>query len=321
VFNASMPMIQIRDLTKTYGKTMAVRGLTFEVPKGQVVGFLGPNGAGKSTTMKILTGYLEATSGSAMIGGIDVAAHPVEARKLLGYLPEDNPLYDDMMVVEYLRYMADLRKIPHASQAPMIANAVRRCGLDSVMGRDVGALSKGYRQRVGLAQAILHDPPLLILDEPTSGLDPNQIVEIRALIKELGREKTILMSTHILPEVQTTCSRVLIINDGKLVADDTPENLVMQDGGAIRVVVAVQGDEGPIEVADVFRLLESIRGVTRVEEADGEYDGGHAFTLRYEREDPRPALFRQVSAARWILLEMHRKEMSLEDTFRRLTME
>ena len=179
-------MIQLRDLTKTYGLIHAVRGLTFQIPKGQVVGFLGPNGAGKSTTMKILTGYLPATSGRAMIAGIDVAEHPVEVRRHIGYLPENNPLYEDMVVLDYLRFIADIRELPKNIRAKNIRNAVERCGIGPVLSKDIANLSKGYKQRVGLAQAILHEPQLLILDEPTSGLDPNQIVEIRELIKDLS---------------------------------------------------------------------------------------------------------------------------------------
>src|SRR3990167_3541664 len=231
-------MIRIERLTKRYGQTEALRGLSFEVPRGQVVGFLGPNGAGKSTTMRILAGYLPPSEGRALVGDVAVVAEPVRARRLIGYLPENNPLYEEMMVVDFLRFIAEARQVDKAVRTARIKSAVDRCGLGAVIGKDVGQLSKGYRQRVGLAQAILHEPDLLILDEPTSGLDPNQIVEIRALIKELGQEKTVILSTHVLSEVQSTCSRVLIINDGRLVADDSPEHLTEGGEGALVLVLA-----------------------------------------------------------------------------------
>ncbi len=313
-----VPMIQIRDLTKAYGNAYAVKGLTFEVPKGQVVGFLGPNGAGKSTTMRILTGYLDATSGTTEIAGIDVAENSLEARRLIGYLPENNPLYDEMMVLEYLEFIANIRDIDKNSRQRLIARAVEGCGIGPVLGKDIGALSKGYRQRVGLAQAILHDPPLLILDEPTSGLDPNQIIEIRSLIQELGREKTVLMSTHILSEAQSTCSRVLIINEGKLVADDTPEQLTSMEGGTIYVVVA-SNDNSAVDNSRIDRALTTIAGVTRVESVEAHGEHGSAFMVRFDGEDPRRAVFQRIVGENLVLLEMRRKEVSLEETFRRLT--
>lgn len=313
-------MIQLRDLTKTYGNVHAVRGLTFQIPKGQVVGFLGPNGAGKSTTMKMLTGYLPVTSGKAMINDIDVSENPLEVRKCIGYLPENNALYEDMVVLDFLNFVAQIRAIPKSKRASSIRNAADRCGVGPVLGKDIGALSKGYRQRVGLAQAIVHEPQLLILDEPTSGLDPNQIVEIRELIKELGEEKTVLMSTHILSEAQTTCSRVLIINDGKLVADDTPTQLAAMDGGVIHVVVAPQRAH-PFVPSQVETLLRNVQGITGVEPCDTLEEGCLGFMLRYNKEDPRRELFERVVAESWILLEMRRKEATLEETFRRLTME
>lgn len=313
-------MIELRDLTKTYGSVHAVRGLTFEIPKGQVVGFLGPNGAGKSTTMKILTGYVPASSGKAAIAGIDVNESPVEVRKRIGYLPENNPLYEDMIVIDYLNFVADMRLLKGDNRKHALRRAAEQCGVGPVLGKDIGKLSKGYRQRVGLAQAIMHDPELLILDEPTSGLDPNQIVEIRELIKDLGREKTILMSTHILSEAQTTCSRVLIINDGKLVADDTPEQLASMDGGAVYVALAPKA--GAVFVpSHIETLLRSLRGVTRVEPAAAFDEGSLGFTLSYNKEDPRRELFERAVSEAWVVLEMRRKEASLEQSFRRLTME
>ncbi len=311
-------MIRIEGLTKSYGATQALRGVSFEVPKGQVVGFLGPNGAGKSTTMKILAGYLLPTSGRAFVGGVDVAADPVRTRRMIGYLPENNPLYEEMMVAEFLDFVAEVRQVPKSIRAERIKSAVERCGLQSVLGKDIGQLSKGFRQRVGLAQAILHDPDLLILDEPTSGLDPNQIVEIRNLIRELGQQKTVILSTHILSEVQSTCSRVLIINDGKLVADDAPERLSTKEGGTLHVVLASRHG-GPVDAEKVHQALALVPGVTRVDRAPGEGGDTVGFTLRYADEDPRRALFEAVLRHELALLELRRQHVSLEETFRRLT--
>ena len=312
-------MIRIEALTKRYGTTEALKGLSFEVPRGQVIGFLGPNGAGKSTTMRILAGYVTATSGKAFVGGIDVSRDPVSARKLIGYLPENNPLYEEMMVIDFLRFIADARGVDKAVRSARIKSAVDRCGLQSVIGKDISQLSKGYRQRVGLAQAILHEPDLLILDEPTSGLDPNQIVEIRNLIRELGQEKTVIFSTHILSEVQSTCSRVLIINDGKLAADDSPERLALGgEGGVITVVLANRA--GPtLDSAAVRRGLEAIPGVVSVQTGDSEGEASLGFLLRYADEDPRRSLFEAAVKHDWVLLEVHRAHASLEDTFRKLT--
>jgi ABC-2 type transport system ATP-binding protein len=311
-------MIRIDGLKKAFGTTQALCGVTFSVPRGQVVGFLGPNGAGKTTTMRILAGFLMPTEGTAAVAGIDVVADPVGARNRIGYLPENNPLYEEMMVVDFLRFIADVRGVPASHRSARIGKAVERCGLGTVLGKDIGQLSKGFRQRVGLAQAILHDPDLLILDEPTSGLDPNQIVEIRSLIKELGKEKTVILSTHILTEVQSTCSRVLIINDGKLVADDSPEHLSVAEGGSVEVVLA--GRTGTsLEPAAVRGWLSTVPGVTGVESAEGEGGGTLAFVLRYQTEDPRRGLFDAAVKHDLVLLEIRRKHVSLEETFRKLT--
>ncbi|MGQ0506691.1 MAG: ATP-binding cassette domain-containing protein [Myxococcaceae bacterium] len=311
-------MIRIEGLTKHYGPTQALRGVTFEVPKGQVVGFLGPNGAGKSTTMKILAGYVTPSSGRAEVAGIDVSKDSVASRQRIGYLPENNPLYEEMMVKEFLAFIAKMRAVPAVDSAAKIRSAVSRCGLTSVVGKDIGQLSKGYRQRVGLAQAILHDPDVLILDEPTTGLDPNQIVEIRSLIKDLGREKTVILSTHILSEVQSTCSRVLIINDGKLVADDSPENLSTGQGGLVSVVVGSRSGAA-LQAANVRRALEAIAGVTGVESAEGEGGDTLGFSLRHGNEDIRRSLFDAAVKNDLTLLEVRRRHVSLEETFRKLT--
>jgi ABC-2 type transport system ATP-binding protein len=311
-------MIRIEGLTKRYGSTDALKSLSFDVPRGQVVGFLGPNGAGKSTTMRILAGYLTPSAGKAFVGDVDVVADPVKARGLIGYLPENNPLYDEMMVVDFLKFIADVRKVDQAKKALAIRSAVDRCGLGGVMGKDIGQLSKGYRQRVGLAQAILHDPALLILDEPTTGLDPNQIVEIRALIKELGQEKTVILSTHVLSEVQSTCSRVLIINDGKLVADDSPERLTTSGEGTIHLVLASRTGAA-LDAGTVTSVLKSVPGVTGVESVEGEGHGTLGFSVRFGVEDPRRSLFEAVVKHELLILEVRRTQQSLEDTFRKLT--
>lgn len=313
----SAPMIDIVDLRKFYGEFEALRGLNFSVPRGQIVGFLGPNGAGKSTTMKILTGYLPYSLGSVKVGGIEIADDANRARKMIGYLPENNPQYEDMMVSEYLSFIADIRSIERSQKREKIERAIVRCGLQNVFHKDIGQLSKGYRQRVGLAQAIVHDPELLILDEPTSGLDPNQIIEIRSLIKELGQETTILMSTHILQEAQSTCQRILIINNGLLVADDTPEQLAAGDFGAIHLEVG--SSIQPIDMIALKTRLLAIKGIVSIDAGVVDESGNLSLNIRYEKVDPRPDLFRAVVDSRLILLELTRQKASLEETFRRLT--
>jgi ABC-2 type transport system ATP-binding protein len=314
----SQPMISVEGLTKDYGTTHALQGLSFEVPRGQVVGFLGPNGAGKSTTMRILAGYATPTAGTARIAGMDVTVDSIATRRMLGYLPENNPLYEEMIVVEFLDFVAQVRGIPATDRRARMKNAAERCGLVSVIGKKIVELSKGFRQRVGLAQAILHNPDLLILDEPTSGLDPNQIAEIRSLIKELGEAKTVILCTHILSEVQTTCNRVLIINEGKLVADDTPEHLTTGQGGTVQVVLASRFG-GTLQPAEVRPLLERIPGVSAVEPGQGEGPGTLGFVLRYTDEDPRRGLFEAAVKNNLLILEVRRKHVSLEETFRKLT--
>ena len=308
-------MIQVENLTKDYGPVRAVDRVTFNVRKGEVLGFLGPNGAGKSTTMKMLTCFLAPSGGSAKVAGYDVFENSLEVRKRVGYLPEDTPIYRDMTVLEFLQFVAEMRGMRNGSDA-RIKEIGGRCGLGDVAGKLIGELSKGYRQRVGLAQAMIHDPDIVILDEPTSGLDPNQIVEIRSLIKEVGREKTVILSTHILPEVQATCSRVVIIGRGKVVADGTPDELRARErGGRYRVVVAANGVP-----ADAIRTrLGSISGVSSCKSTAGE-DGAHSFTIDAETaEDLRKSLFRAAVDNRWTLLELVRESASLEDVFRSLT--
>ncbi len=312
-------MVEVASLGKRFGDAVAVADVSFSVNRGEVVGFLGPNGAGKTTTMRMLTGYLRPSSGSARIGGIDVSADRLSAARLIGYLPESAPLYEDMMVVDFLDYIAELRDIPKEERAKRRREMCERCGLGDVLGKDIGQLSKGYKQRVGLAQAMIHNPDLVILDEPTSGLDPNQIVEIRELIKDLGREKTVILSTHILPEVQATCGRIIIINDGKLVADDTPSALTEGDVGAV-VSLVVKGRDGALDAARVQGALQAVAGVRGVELADGEGAGTLGLRIRAAGgSDPRAALFAAAVQNELVILTMQRERVSLEDTFRRLT--
>jgi ABC-2 type transport system ATP-binding protein len=309
-------MIEVAGLTKDYGSYRAVDQVSFNVRRGEVLGFLGPNGAGKSTTMKMLTCYLSPTAGRAKVAGHDVFDESIEVRRRIGYLPEDTPIYRDMTVVEYLRFAAEMRGMEAAKIESRIKEIGQRCGLASVAGKLVGELSKGFRQRVGLAQAMLHDPDILILDEPTSGLDPNQIVEIRSLIKEIGQEKTVILSTHILPEVQATCSRIVIISGGKLVADGTPDSLrAAEKGGRYRVVFESNGVS-----ADAIRdRLGSLTGVARCSTITGE-PGAHAFAIdAAASDDLRKPIFRAAVDNRWPLLELTRESASLEDVFRNLT--
>jgi gliding motility-associated transport system ATP-binding protein len=309
-------MIEVEGLTKDYGHTRAVDAVTFSVRRGEVLGFLGPNGAGKSTTMKMLTCYLAPSAGRAAVAGHDVFDESLEVRRRIGYLPEDTPIYRDMTVLEYLEFAASVRGMDAAGTPARIKDIGQRCGLGDVAGKLVGELSKGYRQRVGLAQAMLHDPDILILDEPTSGLDPNQIVEIRSLIKEIGREKTVILSTHILPEVQATCSRIVIISGGRLVADGTPEALrAREKGGRYRVVVESNG----VTSEAIRDRLATIAGVARCEAITGEV-GAHAFAIdAAASDDLRKPLFRAAVDNRWTLLELARESASLEDVFRNLT--
>jgi ABC-2 type transport system ATP-binding protein len=314
-------MIKARSLSKNFGSTRALAELSFQVQRGEILGFLGPNGAGKTTTMRILTGFLRPTTGSVEIAGINVAENSLLARQKIGYLPENAPLYDEMMVIDFLYYVAQLREIPQEKRADRIKHICQRCGLTQVLGKDIRHLSKGYRQRVGLAQAMIHDPDLLILDEPTSGLDPNQIVEIRELIKDLGREKTVILSTHILPEVQATCGRIIIVSDGKLVADDTPDALTDREAGSI-VTLMFKGQNGSGPGSDLIKtILQAVEGVRSVQVADGEGPDTLGFRLKTEgSKDPRAALFSAAVSNDLMLLDMHREQISLEDTFRRLTL-
>ena len=310
-------MIEVADLTKSYGLRTAVDGISFSVPRGQVLGFLGPNGAGKSTTMRILTGYLSASSGTATIAGYDVFANPVEVRRRIGYLPENNPLYNDMRVSHFLKLCCKLRGLPPRRRREQIDYALEVCGLQERRREIIGRLSKGLRQRVGLAQAVVHDPDLLILDEPTSGLDPAQTRETRDLIVALGKDHTIILSSHILPEVSATCERVVIINRGTLVADDRPENLArrMSEGHGIDVELTIRG-----VAAEVERKLLAVKGIDTV--TVSELPSGECRALVHSSaEDPREELARAVVKAGFGLRELHSRSLSLEDVFISLTTE
>jgi len=316
----STSMIEVRDLVKDYDRTRAVDGINFSVPRGQIVGFLGPNGAGKTTTMKIITGYLKPTAGQAIVRDIPVEEDSVKTRSYIGYLPENAPLYEEMMVRDFLEFIADIRDIPKERRSARIRLMTEVCGIGDVLSKDIGELSKGFRQRVGLAHAMIHDPEILILDEPTSGLDPNQIAEIRTLIRELGREKTLIISTHILPEVQATCDRAIIISGGKLVADDSVESLMMGDGTRVRLSVVSPDGEG-VDQQTIVDILSPVEGVQKVSVLAAEDDLVQLDVLSGTGEDLRRELFKAVADADLALIEMQRHTVSLEETFRQLTTE
>ncbi|MBW7996657.1 MAG: ATP-binding cassette domain-containing protein [Candidatus Glassbacteria bacterium] len=310
-------MIKVEDLTKYFGPTLAVDRVSFEVRKGEVVGFLGPNGAGKTTTMRMIACYLEPSGGNVDVAGHNVYDHSHEVRRRIGYLPESCPLYPEMNVVDYLNYIAELREVPSSERRNRISAMVEVTSLEDVLHKDIGELSKGYRQRVGLAQAMVHDPDILIFDEPTSGLDPNQIVEIRQLIREIGREKTIILSTHILPEVSATCDRVLIINDARLVASGTTDELVDSAQGGDVVTVSVQAGED--ELYEVMREAPFVAEFHKVGEET--VDGRGWITLEIKSGETRigERLFRLVVDKGWSLRELRTEKMSLEEVFARLT--
>ncbi|MDY0059045.1 MAG: ATP-binding cassette domain-containing protein [Myxococcota bacterium] len=310
-------MISVQDIRKSYGSLQALDRVSFEVPAGQILGFLGPNGAGKTTMMKILTTFISPTAGTAKVAGYDVLDDSLEVRRRLGYLPEQCPIYDDVTVYEYLEYVAEARDLPADRLQQRLYRTLELCGLTGRVDQIIGTLSKGYRQRVGLAQAMIHEPDVLILDEPTSGLDPNQIVEIREVIKRIGREKTVILSTHILSEVQATCDRVVIINQGRLIADGTPDDLVRQMGSN-DLVVGLKRSGCKLEEAR--ELLGKLPGVVSVGEQRGEEEGTLLLRLGVGgKQDVRPELFRAVVERGWVLLELRRAEHNLEDVFRQLT--
>ena len=310
-------MIEVQDLTKSYGSVIAVDHVSFTVNKGEILGFLGPNGAGKTTTMRILTGYMPATSGTARIAGFDVFDDSLEVRRHIGYLPEAPPVYPDMTVASYLDFVARIKNVPSERRAERVADAMRKTNIEDKRDQLIKRLSRGYKQRVGLAQALVHDPDVIILDEPTVGLDPKQIIEVRHLIKGLAGNHTIILSTHILPEVSMTCDRVVIINKGKIAAVDTPENLTAQLKGGQKIRVEVQAPERSLQ-----ELLAQIPGVSRTQ-IEAAHANGHV-TATVEAaagKDVRSQIAAGVVQKGWPLFELRGVSLSLEDIFLQLTTE
>ena len=312
-------MIKVKDLTKRYARTIAVDQISFEVARGQIVGFLGPNGAGKTTTMRMLTCFLPASAGSATVAGFDVLEKPLEVKKRIGYLPETPPIYPEMETAEYLKFVGQLKGLSGADLRKRIDYVCERCAVADVKTKLLGKLSKGYRQRVGLAQAIIHNPEVLILDEPTAGLDPKQINETRDLIKDLAGEHTIVLSTHILPEVEQTCEQVIIINRGKLVATDSVRNLQARARGAESVIVEIAGRSGKLELPIVQHKLEQVSGVRRVL-CKQEIDNRIFFEVESQKGRlVRGELARAVVESGWDLNELRPSAVSLEEIFLQLT--
>lgn len=308
-------MIEVKNLIKRFGSTKALDEISFSVKQGEILGFLGPNGAGKTTTMKILTSFWPGDSGQVKIAGLDINKHSLETRKKIGYLPETVPLYDDMTVFEYLRFVASVRGIKKEERNRRIKEVVDSCGLSKVLRQSIDELSKGYRQRTGLAQAIIHNPEVLILDEPTTGLDPNQIVEIRNLIKRIGQEKTVIFSTHILSEVSATCDRVVIINQGKIVGEGTPKDLATKAGQKELIYIKIKGYQ-----EDVLRVLQAMPGIEKVRVKDQEAERIFGYEIEpVANQDIREKLSRTVFHKGWVVLELNRQTFSLEDVFRSLT--
>jgi ABC-2 type transport system ATP-binding protein len=320
-------MIYANDLSKNFGSFRALDKINFEVKRGEIVGFLGPNGAGKSTTMRILTCFISPTGGTARVNGHDVFDAPLQVRESLGYLPQRAPLYLEMSVLEYLRFAADLRHLDPDTFRRRAKSVVEVCGLAQVLGKEIRHLSHGYRQRVGLAQALIHDPPILILDEPTSDLDPNEKAEFLDYLKQIGQERTVMLSTHNLAEVEASCARAIIVSRGRIVADG-PLDEIRAKSGRVRYVVAVQesagdtpyrGKNAPPSKGEVEDALGKIEGVKKIEELPTD-DRAHAYELASEEdEDLRPEIFRLIVDKGWVMLELHRDAQTLEDVFRSLT--
>ncbi len=309
--------IRVENLTKYYGPTAAVKDISFEINTGEIVGFLGPNGAGKSTTMKIITTYLTQNQGKVFVDGLDTEQKPIDVRKKIGYLPEQNPLYLDMNVIDYLKFAAELESVPKNEIELAVNKVVDLCGLQDVRHKDIGELSKGFKQRVGLAQAMVHNPEVLILDEPTSGLDPNQIIEIRKLIKQLGKQKTLVLSTHIMQEVEATCDRVLIINNGEIVADGSPDSLQDKFRGKVEINLVIKKDS-----IDKDLIERAIASISNVERARVTKTDDKTITLHVSAQkghDVREDIFRKIVSMNLVLLGLHQEEKSLEDIFRLLT--
>jgi ABC-2 type transport system ATP-binding protein len=310
-------MIKIEELTKNYGNSCAVDSISFEIKQGEILGLLGPNGAGKTTTMRILTCYMLPTSGNITVKDYSIFEHPLEIKKLIGYLPEAAPLYPDMLVYDYLNFVAHIRGLEGAKQKSRIKELASLCGLNEVMHKSIHELSKGYKQRVGLAHAMMSDPEILVLDEPTSGLDPNQIVEIRDIIKEIGKKKTVILSTHILSEAEATCNRVVIINRGKIAADGSTEELKKNaDAGSIIHISLQQNDFEAVK--STFQTIPEVEDAVLTKTGNGSID----FYLTCKGEnDARPAIYDVIKKHDWPLLEFRMETITLENIFRELTKE
>ena len=311
-------MISVKNLTKYYGDFQALKGISFEIKSGEIVGILGPNGAGKSTTLRILTCYLNPSDGDAIIDGKSILNDEINVKKTIGYLPESAPLYNDMCVFDYLVYMADIQDLDKSKLNERLDYVVHACSLKEVISKPIGELSKGYKQRVGLAGSIIHDPKILILDEPTNGLDPNQIAEIRELIKELGKEKTVLVSTHILSEVEATCSRAIIINKGDIIADDTPRNLsstFANHNKSTTVKISIKTNDN---IETIKEKLSNIKDINKVEIEEYSNDIKE-ISIYSNLEEPRDEIYRFIKNTDWIIYEMTKVKENLETVFHTLT--
>jgi ABC-2 type transport system ATP-binding protein len=310
-------MIRVENLTRYYNDTCAVDHVSFDINKGEILGLLGPNGAGKTTTLRMMTGFLKPSSGNIYVKNFSIDKNPIEIKQLMGYLPESAPLYHEMLVYDYLGFVADIRKIEKTRRLPHIRRMADLCALNDVMHQPIGELSKGYKQRVGLAHAMMNDPEILVLDEPTSGLDPNQIIEIRDIIRRIGKEKTIILSTHILSEAEAACDRIIIIHQGKIVADDRTENLKQAAGNTSFIHLTLSG----AAFEDVKKLFSTIPGLHQTEQIDEKQGILTVRTVCRTMEDLRGALYRKIRETDWTLLEFQRKDKSLENIFRDLTKE
>ena len=307
-------MIHVENLSKNYGHIKAVKSISFDIGDGEIVGFLGPNGAGKSTTIKVLTGFLAPTSGSISINGMDIIENELEVQKCIGYLPELNPLYTEMVVYDYLQFIASVRNIKGKQFSQALGRVIEQCGLKGILHRHIGNCSKGYKQRIGLAASMIHDPKILVLDEPVSGLDPNQIVEIRELIKGLGREKLVLMSSHILQEIQATVDRIIILNKGKIVADGTSENLISNSKAKTTLNMEI--------INATKESVEEMKAVVPSVNLVNFSDAGESSNVQLEyppENDPRKDIFSYGVEKGWVILEMATTKSNLEDLFRNLT--
>ena len=307
-------MISVKNLTKYYDDFQALKGISFEIKSGEIVGILGPNGAGKSTTLRILTSYLSPTSGDAIIDGKSILDKDIEIKKIIGYLPESAPLYNDMCVFDYLVYMADIQELDRNKLSERLNYVVEACSLKDVISKPIGELSKGYKQRVGLAGAIIHDPKILILDEPTNGLDPNQIVEIRELIKELGKEKTVLISTHILNEVEATCSRAIIINKGTIIADNDPKHLSV-DNKISSIKLSLKTNDSFETIKTKLNSLDNIQDITLVEEDNNI----KTIIVKTTDKEPIEKVYKFIKNTDWIIYEFVKEKENLETVFHTLT--